>query len=71
VSVALSALVHGAGTHTYCLSHAHNNIDVASEYISKLRQELEGHAERLFTSASEQDRLRRCGSCDLCLMFCF
>ncbi|KAF6250525.1 component of oligomeric golgi complex 4, partial [Scenedesmus sp. NREL 46B-D3] len=35
-----------------------NNIDVASEYISKLRQELEGHAERLFTSASEQDRLR-------------
>jgi hypothetical protein len=40
-----------------------NNIDVASEYISKLRQELEGHAERLFTSASEQDRLRRCGAC--------
>jgi homoserine kinase len=36
-----------------------NNIDVASEYIVKLRQELEGHAERLFTSASEQDRLRR------------
>jgi hypothetical protein len=36
-----------------------NNIDVASEYIAKLRQELEGHAERLFTSASEQDRLRR------------
>jgi hypothetical protein len=36
-----------------------NNIYVASEYISKLRQELEGHAERLFTSASEQDRLRR------------
>ncbi|WIA35384.1 hypothetical protein OEZ86_003832 [Tetradesmus obliquus] len=35
-----------------------NNIDVASEYISKLRQELEGHAERLFTSPSEQDRLR-------------
>lgn len=46
-----------------------NNIDVASEYISKLRQELEGHAERLFTSPSEQDRLRRWAdaSCILCV----
>lgn len=40
-----------------------NNIDVSSEYIMKLRQELEGHAERLFTATSEQDRLRRCVLC--------
>ncbi|KAF8060573.1 COG4 [Scenedesmus sp. PABB004] len=35
-----------------------NNIDVAGEYVRKLRGELEGHAERLFPRASELDRLR-------------
>lgn len=50
----------GAGGASGSSDHAVavNNIDVASEYIQKLRQELEGHAERLFAAQSDLDRLR-------------
>lgn len=68
------SLVHNCSQATYSASAAAvagntdhaiaiNNIDVSAEYIHKLRQELEGVAERLFTAASEQDRLRRYAPC--------
>eukprot|EP00879_Flechtneria_rotunda_P019660 GHRR01020657.1.p1 GENE.GHRR01020657.1~~GHRR01020657.1.p1 ORF type:complete len:653 (+),score=242.69 GHRR01020657.1:85-2043(+) len=48
----------GAGSSSIEHATAINNIDIAAEYIQKLRQELEGYSERLFTSVADQDRLR-------------